>query len=188
MPERDSEDVDWLTRMAERYQRPLVSYAFSMLGEIESARDAAQEALLRLCRQRRSSIEAKVASWLFTVCRNHCLDQLRHRPRKEQIGLDADRVDSPECTPLETMAHDESIKRLRGNLSRLPEPRRHALLLRFEGGLSYKEIAEVMDIKVGYVGWLIHEGLSDLRSAMEKTDSPTAETQPPDTTSARHPE
>lgn len=49
----------------------------------------------------------------------------------------------------------------------LPEKQQEALRLRFQGGLSYQEIASVMNESVGHVGWLLHQGLKDLRQRME---------------------
>jgi DNA-directed RNA polymerase specialized sigma24 family protein len=51
-------------------------------------------------------------------------------------------------------------------LERLPGKQREALRLKFQSGLSYKEIAAVMDETVGNVGWLIHVGLKGLRGRL----------------------
>lgn len=167
MAERGPDDAQWLHQAIERYQKPLVGYAFRMLGDMESARDVAQDALLRLCRQRRSRVEKNLAAWLFRVCRNRCLDLLRRSPRMEHGGLEADRLDSSRIGPAERVEQEESLGRLERLMATLPDLQREALLLKFQGGLSYREIGEVMKIKTGYVGWLIHEGLRKLREAME---------------------
>ena len=66
-----------------KYERRLVGYAFRVLGDREEARDAAQEALMKLCRvdpvQFESEIAPKLEAWIFTVCRNAAFDRLRKK-------------------------------------------------------------------------------------------------------------
>ena len=61
----------------ERYERPLIGYAQSITGDLESARDAVQETFLRLSRQNLAALERRLAPWLFFVCRNCALDHVR---------------------------------------------------------------------------------------------------------------
>ena len=61
----------------ERYERPLISYAKTITGDLESARDAVQETFLRLSRQDLAALEPRLAPWLFFVCRNCAVDHLR---------------------------------------------------------------------------------------------------------------
>lgn len=65
----------------------------------------------------------------------------------------------------EAVAHEEQA-RARAELARLPANQQEVLVLRFQCGLSYKEIAEVTGLTVGYVGYLMHVGLKTLRDRL----------------------
>lgn len=59
-----------INRALGRFERPLISHANTITGDLESARDAVQETFLRLSRQDVSALEPRLAPWLFFVCRN----------------------------------------------------------------------------------------------------------------------
>jgi len=151
----------------ERYERPLTLYAARLLGDLERARDAVQDTFLRLCKQERSAVEEGIAVWLFTVCRNLCRDV--HR-KESRMNLLEDGM--AEATAAATMMPDASIEasdtlsRLLELIASLPEKQREVLRLKFQHGLSYREISEVTREKIGTVGWLIHEGLKGVRAKL----------------------
>lgn len=62
-----------INRALERFERPLISHAKEITGDLESARDAVQETFLRVSRQDVSALEPRLAPWLFFVCRNCAL-------------------------------------------------------------------------------------------------------------------
>ena len=61
----------------DNYQSLLISYAREITGEMESAKDAAQETFIRLSRQNLSDLQPRLRPWLFIVCRNCALDHIR---------------------------------------------------------------------------------------------------------------
>ncbi|MGB8168823.1 MAG: sigma factor, partial [Chthoniobacteraceae bacterium] len=56
----------WVQTALERYERPLLQYAMSIVGEIERARDVVQETFMRLHNQDQEAIEGHLSQWLFT--------------------------------------------------------------------------------------------------------------------------
>ena len=64
----------WLVSALERYERPLVGYAYRLLGDLERARDVVQDTFLRLCQQDRAKLDGRVKEWLFAVCRHRAID------------------------------------------------------------------------------------------------------------------
>lgn len=151
-----------IDRTLERYERPLISYAKTITGELESARDAVQDTFLRLSRQDVRALEPRMAPWLFFVCRNCALDHVRKVARFSDEALDEEQA-SEERTPAgEAMAADEAA-RLRGMLTYLSPRQQEVVKLKFEGGLSYKEIGETLKISVSHVGVELHEAIQTLR-------------------------
>ena len=159
----------WIRSALERHERPLVAYASRLLGgDVEAARDVVQDVFLRLCRERRGDVEAGLRSWLFTVCRNRALDVLRKEGRMKSLdeGHAAERP-SPSIAPAAAAEQRDQVRHVLEVLGTLPAGQREVLRLKFQHGLSYAEIGRVTQQKTGTVGWLIHEGMRELRSRLE---------------------
>ena len=150
-----------------KYEKPLMSYAFSMLRDVEQSRDAVQDTFIKLSQQEPETIREAVKAWLFTVCRNRALDMLRkQRPMisVEPIALEAVECEVP--SPAENAASRDSHGRALAVLDQLPENQREVIRLRFQNDLSYREISEITELSVGNVGFLLHTGLKHLRDLL----------------------
>ncbi len=152
--------------------------ALHLLGQAADAEDAAQEVFLALPRKVRSYRgEAAFGSWMYRVTVNHCLDRLARRPleRKRQSGVEeALEVVDPIREPSEATSSKEDCVRLRELLLRLPADHRSVLVLRELEGLSYREIADALDVPIGTV----MSRLSAARTALaplNSEESPQAE-------------
>jgi RNA polymerase sigma factor (sigma-70 family) len=153
-----------------RYERPLISYAREITGELESARDAVQETFLRLSRQDVVALEPRLAPWLFFVCRNCALDHCRKIVRFSQDPIDEDRPSEDPTPAAEAVASEDGV-RLRQFVAQLPQRQRELLKLKFESDLSYKEMAEATRLSVSHVGVQLHEAIQTLRR-LWKRDNP----------------
>ncbi|MEO6053801.1 MAG: sigma-70 family RNA polymerase sigma factor [Chthoniobacterales bacterium] len=147
-----------------RYERPLISYAKGITGNLESAQDAVQETFLRLSRQDIVALEALLAQWLFFVCRNCALDHCRKMARFVDGGLDAVQEKSDtNPSPAAELEKADDARLLRSLIERLPIEQREMVKLRFEGGLTYREIGAVMRMSISNVSLQIHTALQTLR-------------------------
>lgn len=152
----------------ETFERPLVDYARRLLGgDVERARDVVQETFLRLCQ--RPPDAARVREWLYTVCRNLAVDVRRKESRRmewidDRIGERGGAVHGAAATLEERDAREA----LNAVLEELPAREREALRLRFQHGLAYREVAEVMGESVGNVSWWIHAGVQRLRAKLSR--------------------
>ena len=155
-------DASWIERALERHESALVAYAARITGDVDTARDVVQETYLKLCRARREAVEPQLAEWLFTVCRHAAID-LRRKLGRAEANEGFEMAEIEESAEIEN--RDEGARALQ-LLARLPGSQREVLRLRFEGGLSYKEIARVTGQSIGNVGWLIHMGLKSLRAQL----------------------
>ncbi len=165
----------WVCEALQRYEGPLLRYTLRLLnGDLEAARDVVQDAFVKLIQQDRSAVEDHLAPWLYRVCRNRALDRIRKEQRMQTSLPDAPntngRLGSSDDThreqPAEQAQHPETRSRLLTMVADLPERQREVLRLKFQGDLSYREIAEVMDLTVSHVGVLIHTGIQTLRQRM----------------------
>lgn len=156
-----------------RYHRPLVAYALSQTGNLQRAQDAAQDTLLRLCQQSAEQLDdilPRLAPWLFTVCRNAVIDL--HRKESRMTATDTHTLDSTQPSKATSggpaqhaEAHDQQ-DHLLGLVASLPSHQREVVQLRFQGGLAYKEIAEVTGHSTSYVGVLLHDAINALRQQL----------------------
>lgn len=154
-----------------RYQRPLIAYAHARTGNLERARDAAQETLLSLCQQPADRLEREIlprlAPWLFTVCRNALIDLHRKESRMTPgTGMDNAAIATAEPTPADHAEASDQQDHLLSLVAALPSPQREVVQLRFQGGLAYKDIAEVTGHSISYVGVLLHEAIASLRQQL----------------------
>ncbi len=159
-----TEDKGWILDALQRYERPLTRYAHGILRDIERARDVVQDTFLKLCSQERERVEPHLSEWLFTVCRNRALDVIRKEGRMtttDDIGLM-----SPERSPAANLEHEEAAQRALQLVDALPERQREVIRLKFQAGLSYKEISRITSHSVSYVGVLIHTGMKTLRDRL----------------------
>jgi RNA polymerase sigma factor (sigma-70 family) len=154
----------------QRYERPLISYARTITNDLESARDAVQETFLRLSRQDVRALKPRLAPWLYFVCRNCALDHLRKVTRFSTDALDEE-FPAANASPAAEVAAAEENERLRWMIAQLPQQQRELVHLKFEAGLSYKEIAEAMRMSASNVGVQLHAAIQTLRRLWKRENT-----------------
>ncbi len=148
----------------QRYERPLIRYAYSLVGQLDDARDIVQDVFLKFSQAMGSVDPEKLAPWLFTVCKNRSTDHLRKNRRLVYMETETlDLETAPNAEPSEGMEQAEAAVELRRLMLALPEKQREAIRMKFIAGLSYKQISEAMKTSVGNVGYLIHHGVNTMR-------------------------
>lgn len=150
-----------------RYEGPLLAYAARLTGDAERARDVVQETFLRLCAHGAGDLEGRLGEWLYTVCRHLALDvRKKERPMATASGDGVLERASAEPGPDAAAERADSASRVLRALAALPESQREVLRLKFQHGLSYREIGGVTGHSVTNVGFLIHAGLKRLRERL----------------------
>jgi RNA polymerase sigma-70 factor (ECF subfamily) len=160
-------NFDWIRSALGSYECQLTRYAQRITGDAERARDVVQETFLRLCREKPSHLDGHLAEWLFTVCRNYALDVRRKESRMSTFAdPEVTALQTREPAPLLAAQMRDETGRILKLLDRLPDNQREVIRLKFQNGLSYREISRVANLSVSNVGYLIHQGLKTLRSQM----------------------
>lgn len=158
---------DLLRRALDLYERPLLGYANSILNDVEAARDAVQDTFLKLYQQPSGSVGVALKSWLFTVCRNRCYDMLRKRRRMSDLDInELDPVDDRTPDPVFNARQEEAVGDVMRFIERLSENQQEVLRLKFQQGLSYKEISVITGLSVTNVGFLLHTAIKRLRGML----------------------
>ena len=160
-------DAQWIQQALDEFEAPLVRYARSLLGDVELAREVVQETFLRLCRQKKSKVADHLAQWLFTVCRNRALEVRRKENRMQPLKeARAETLTSPIAGPDRRTEAREALTHLDRAMAELSNNEQEVIRLKFQHGLSYKEISAVTRLSVSNVGFILHTGLKKVRSEL----------------------
>lgn len=150
-----------------KYEAPLVGYATGIVRDHERARDVVQDTFIRLYQQDIEKVRKGLKTWLYTVCRNRALDVLRKEGRA--ILTDEEGFAKWEAEGLSPRAMtdlDERVRQVTDCLDKLSANQREVIRLKFQQGMSYKEISNVTGLTTGNVGFLIHTGLKRMRTLL----------------------
>jgi RNA polymerase sigma-70 factor (ECF subfamily) len=163
---------DWISGLVEQHQQALCRYAYQITGDTERAQDAVQETFLRLCREKREKVEEHVVPWLFRVCRSRALDIVRkEKPVKTLDFASRKEPVEPAGSPAEAADVQDMTGHIFRQLATLPQRQQEIVRLKFQQQLSYREIAEVVGISVGNVGFILHTAMQTLRTRLEEISS-----------------
>lgn len=168
-----------LDELFRRYRQPAYRVAFRLLGHEADALDAVQEGFIKALThlqgfQGRSSFK----TWLLRVVSNAALDLGRQRGRREAVSLDTPRA--ADLTDARLLSADESgsgleraelRRRLDSALDSLSEVQRQTFVLYADGELSYREIAETMEISIGTVMSRLFYARQKLRKFLSERES-----------------
>ena len=166
---------DWLVT---HYHAPVYSLILGMLGDTSDAADGTQEVFLKAFRGIRQFRQgSSLKTWLYRIAIREALNQKRwfKRHLQKNVSIDAEpeegqpRFEIPDNggTPFEQLAAHEIQDAVRGALQKVPEAFRSAVILRDLEGLSYEEVAEVLECSVGTVKSRILRGRRSLKDILE---------------------
>ena len=166
---------DWLVT---HYHAPVYNLALGMLGDTADAADAAQEVFLKAFKGIRSFRQgSSLKTWLYRIAIREALNHRRwfKRHLQKNVSLDAEPqegcapldIEDLSATPFDQLAAHEIQVAVQGALLQVPEVFRSAVILRDIEGLSYEEVAEVLDCSVGTVKSRILRGRRALKEILE---------------------
>ncbi len=157
--------------LVNRYQRPFLRKAVSILKDDDDAYDAVQEAFVRIYaagKRFESRPGAEFSSWAYAILINQCFTAYRKKQKRAAVSLDR------EPGLMEALADSSSVDELEGHmlsdevavlLSRLPVLLRRAVELHFLKGLPQKEVAEREGVSPNVIRQRIHRAKKALRDS-----------------------
>ncbi len=145
-----------------QYERLVYSIAYRMVNNHNDAQDITQEVFLKVYQKLDMySPSHSFSSWISTITSNTSIDYLRKHKKQTLLSLDKEiefedssvslNIESKDLTPEQELLQKEKTKLLQKAISMLDEESRELIVLRDINGLSYNEIAEMFDIKLGTV-------------------------------------
>lgn len=162
-------DTQAFRLLVERWEKPLHAFLQRMIGSSEDARDLTQETFVRVHENAsRYDPSGKFKSWLFRIAGNLARSRQRRKKILRWIPFDLASHDLPSRQePADRhLEREETAMTVRAALLDLPDRQRQAVLLWKYEGLSYQEIAEVMEMNANAVAQLLHRATTRLRRTL----------------------
>jgi RNA polymerase sigma factor (sigma-70 family) len=169
-------EVESFNALVHLYEGRVYNLCYRMLGDSDSAADAAQDAFLSAFRNLRSFRGGSFRSWMLRIATNTCYDVLRARKRRPTTSLDVNSDGEEDSSPLQIADPSEApddfaLRRelataIQHGLATLPEEQRVILILSDIQGLAYEEIAEITNTNLGTVKSRLSRGRARLRDVL----------------------
>lgn len=165
---------DAFGQLVERYQNRLFHSLVHLLGSTEDAQDAAQDAFVQAFEKLASFRgQSQFYSWLFRIAFNTAVSAKR-KTRRMSVSLDGRRESTgaepsdvnPSTEPSYAMDVSDRQRLVRQALAELSEEFRTALVLKEMDGMSYEEIADVIEVPLGTVRSRIHRARLEMRDKL----------------------
>ena len=164
---QESDHGRWIRGVVEQYESALLRYAAHLTGNTELGRDVVQDTFVKLCQQTSATLDGHLTQWLYTVCRNRAVDLCRKERRmKTMTAVQAEEQPCAATTQVAVLEKQESAVLVLRLMDRLSENQREVVRLKFQSGLSYREIAAVTQLTVSNVGVLLHTAIKKLREEL----------------------
>jgi RNA polymerase sigma-70 factor (ECF subfamily) len=165
-------DRNAFSRLVQAYQIPVYNLAYRMLGNAQEAEDASQEAFLRAYKRLNTyQPDKKFSNWILSITSHYCIDLLRRR-RFQWLSVEDDPavawLSSDEEQPDDAALRRERSEEVRALLDRMEPGYRAPLVLRYWHDLSYKEIAEILELTEPAVKTRLHRARLQMAALLEK--------------------
>jgi RNA polymerase sigma-70 factor (ECF subfamily) len=172
-------DDSAFAELVEKYKQPVMNLVYRNLRDATEAEDLAQAVFVQVHKSaHRYQATARFSTWLFTIARNLCLNEIRRRSRHPADSLDTahqENEDQPArqyedhktFLPTDNLLQSELEHKVELALAELPEIQRTAILLCRQDELSYEEIAEVVGCSLSATKSLIHRGRETLKQKLK---------------------
>jgi RNA polymerase sigma-70 factor, ECF subfamily len=172
-------DTQAFEALVDKYKQPVFALIYRTLHDAAEAEDVAQHVFVQVYKSaRRYRVTARFSTWLFTIARNLCLNELRRRSRHPADSLD-ETAPGDEDQPLRQIQDVRSVpppdlvlrreleQKVDEAIAALPENQRTALLLCREDELSYEAIAAVLGCSLSATKSLIHRARETLKQQLK---------------------
>lgn len=175
-------DAEAFGEIVSRWERRIFALAYGMLGREEDARDATQETFLSAFRNLRGFRgEAKVSSWLHRIAVNQCITRQRRAKVRNEAALDdeaekdASNFAMPlDVSPARVVEGWQRTGAVRRAVNSLPLELRQVVVMKEFEELTFREIADALDLPLSTVKSRLYTALKQLHLRLAKFGSETA--------------
>jgi RNA polymerase sigma-70 factor (ECF subfamily) len=158
------------TELYKAHLRDVYSYSYYRIGNHHDAEDLTEQTFLQAYRHferaQRESNGRPLRPWLIRIAHNLAANYYRDRSRRPVTQLDDAAVLTAPRGTEEMVEGREEVKEVLEGVSKLPDDRREALIMRFALGMDNREIARAMDRSEGATKVLIHRAIKQLEQGL----------------------
>ena len=172
-------DAEAFGELVRRWERRIFALTYGMLGREEDARDATQETFLAAFRNLRGFRgEAKVSSWLHRIAVNQCITRQRRSKVRSESALD-DEHDAHTTSFATPVSHSpvhvaegrQQTAAVRRAINSLPLELRQVVVMKEFEELTFREIADALDLPLSTVKSRLYTALKQLQMRLQKFES-----------------
>ena len=172
-PRPTAPEADVTRTLYERYSRQILNYCVHQLNSREEAEDAVQTTFMNAFRGlKRGIVPEAEQAWLFKIAENVCLSRRRSSWRRGKVESPNDFEVLQEIVPTRHGNRTDELIGLEDALEAMPENQRRAILLREWQGLSYREIADELELSQSAVETLVFRARRTLAAGLESPAAP----------------
>ncbi len=172
-------DPEAFGEIVQRWERRIFALTYGMLGREEDARDATQETFLAAFRNLRGFRgEARVSSWLHRIAVNQCITRQRRAKVRNEAALDdeqekdAARFSAPlTYSPALSVESRQTTRAVRLAVNSLPLELRQVVVMKEFEELTFREIADALDLPLSTVKSRLYTALQQLQMRLQKFGS-----------------
>ena len=172
-------DAEAFGEIVRRWERRIFALAYGMLGREDDARDATQETFLAAFRNLRGFRgEAKVSSWLHRIAVNQCISRQRQAKVRSEAALEDEQekeaatfVTPVQYSPARVVEGRQETVAVRRAINSLPIELRQVVIMKEFEELTFREIAEALDVPLSTVKSRLYTALKQLQMRLQKFES-----------------
>lgn len=172
-------DAEAFGEIVRRWERRIFALTYGMLGREDEARDATQETFLAAFRNLRGFRgEAKVSSWLHRIAVNQCITRQRRAKVRSESALEdeqekqAERFATPvDHSPVTLVEGRQETAAVRRAINSLPVELRQVVIMKEFEELTFREIADVLDLPLSTVKSRLYTAMKQLQMRLRKFES-----------------
>ncbi len=163
-------DLPAFSLLVNHWQEKIHRFAYRFLSDMDDASEITQKAFIKAFEKMDTLDDpAKFSSWIYRVANNLCLDELKRAGRRKSVPIEtwngqADSVETP-SGKLETKELGDVLQKA---LLMLPDEQRAVVILKEYEGLTFREIAEILEQPENTIKSRMYYGLKSLRRILNK--------------------
>jgi RNA polymerase sigma-70 factor, ECF subfamily len=168
-------DVEAFSAIINKYQEKTFNYVYSQVKDYDEALDITQEIFIMTIEALRTfRRESKFSTWFYSIMVNYCKNYRKKSRRYNLVSINGSKGDEEynlqlpdeRENPEKEVIMNDSLRIVREEIGRLPDDYREILILRDIEGLSYNEVAEILNISLANVKVRIHRGREFLKNRL----------------------
>ena len=172
-------DAEAFGELVRRWERRIFALTYGMLGREEDARDATQDTFIAAFRNLRGFRgEAKVSSWLHRIAVNQCISRQRRAKVRSESALDDEQENDVASfaapvseSPVRVVESRQETVAVRRAINSLPVELRQVVVMKEFEELTFREIADALDLPLSTVKSRLYTALKQLQMRLEKFES-----------------